>query len=87
MQVINVRKGDPVDPIRCLQQGKWSSKYTDNEIVMKNIFDSSISSSSGAMPIYGVAAELKAVCWGVAGNMSNSSYNPSEGPLEVSAIH
>ena len=41
LQVINVRKGDPVDPIRCLQQGEMvKGKYTDTEIVMKNIFDS-----------------------------------------------
>ena len=84
LQVINVRKGDPVDPIRCLQQGEMvKGKYTDNEIVMKNIFDSSISSgSSCCMPIYEGSSRIKGSVLGVLQVICrNSSYNPSEEDL------
>jgi Ca2+-binding EF-hand superfamily protein len=84
LQVINVRKGDPVDPIRCLQRGEFiQGKFNENEIVMKNIFDSGINSgSSCCMPIYESSGRIKGSVLGVLQVLcKNASYNPSEEDL------
>ena len=67
LQVINVRVGDPVDPIRCLQQEvEIQGKFKDNVIVMKNIFDSRITSgSSFSVPIYTSTGRIKGDVLGV----------------------